>query len=70
MSREPETFVIALWADDEDDASRQAREWAAAEPAWSFAGILAIRQPYPDRRHWYQVELIMEPLELTLGLSA
>jgi hypothetical protein len=68
------TLECAFTAETEDEACRLAREWADAEPEWTFAGILRAVQPFmPERPHWWVVSIVLEPVvpdQPTLGLVA
>lgn len=57
-------FTAHAMTEDEGraDVLRQAREWADAERHWQWAGVIAgpVR-PYPDREHWWEVDVRLEP---------
>jgi hypothetical protein len=67
------TIECAFTAETEDEACQLAREWAEAEPRWTFAGILRAVQPYmPERPHWWHVTVALDSAEEvapTLGLA-
>jgi len=70
---------LAFWSESYDEAegteevTRQAREWAAAEPNVSDVGILSVTRPHPDRPRWYTVEIALtfrdEAAQMALELA-
>ena len=58
------TIECAFTAETEDEACGLAREWAAAEPRWTFAGIVRAVQPFlPERPHWWVVTVALDSVE-------
>jgi len=70
---------LAFWSESDDEAegteevTRQAREWATAEPNVSDVGILSVTRPHPDRPRWYTVEIALtfrdEAAQMALELA-
>lgn len=61
--------TIAVHANSVAQARREARTWLDAEP--NVVGrVIRARHPYPDRATWWEVELELQPKELTLWPAA
>ncbi len=59
-------LALAFWAprgvaEDEAraDVLRQTEEWAAAEPNVTSIAVKDVSRPYPHRKTWYQVNVIL-----------